>query len=113
MNIKKKIKEIVIILSVPVIMIELTTFLAMSLIVPAVPDENLEKAIEFLQEDNYIGMTVEECEMLLGEEAHKYSDKEVFIDAGTYRYEKVVDYILVLYLNDEGKVMYARLEGIA
>ena len=110
MNIKKKIKEIVIILSVPVIMIELTTFLAMSLIVPAVPDENLEKAIEFLQEDNYIGMT---GEMLLGEDAHKYSDKEVFIDAGTYRYEKVVDYILVLYLNDEGKVMYARLEGIA
>lgn len=106
------IKKIIIIIIFSVILAEVYHIVIAGMFVPAVPDEEMKKALEFLDAEKYIGMTVEECEKLLEGEAHKYSENCVFFNAGTYRYLENDEFILLLYLDDEGKVFWARLEGV-
>lgn len=105
------IKKIIIITIFSIIIVELYHVIVAGIFIPAAPDEELKKAIEFLQKDDYVGMTVEECEELLGEEAIRGNER-VYFDAGTYRYCKDVEYVLMIRLNDAGKVIYAELQGV-
>ena len=106
------IKKIIIIILFSVILVEVYYIIIAGMYVPAMPDEEMKKAMEFLDDEEYIGMTVEECEKLLEEDAHEYSENCVFVNAGTYCYLENVEFILLLYLDDEGKVFWARLEGV-
>lgn len=105
-------KKIMMIIIFSVILVEVYYVVIWGMFIPAVPDEELKRAIEFLQEEEYIGMTVEECEELLEAEVIPGRGERVYFDAGTYRYCKDVEYVLMLRLNDEGKVIYAELQGV-
>ncbi len=109
MNTKKIIKKIIIIFVYCVVLGELLLWFTIGLTVPAVPDDRLENAISFMQESDYIGLTVDECEELLGEEGKKWTDHVSFY-AGVYRYQRDGEFMLSLYYNDEEKVIYAELE---
>ncbi len=67
MNSKKIIKKIIIILVYCVVLGELLIWIITGLTVPVAPNDELEKAISFIQETEYIGLTVNECSELLGE----------------------------------------------
>lgn len=112
MNIKQKKKNILIISILAISMLELLWGMTMSLTVSALPNDKLKKTIAFLQENQYIGMTVEACEEQLGEKGIYWSENQVALGAGYYRYQKQGDYILLLHLNPEGKVIYAELKEV-
>ena len=110
-HIKQK-KNIIIISVLAISMVELFLGMAMSLTVSAVPNDKLKKTIAFLQGNQYVGMSVESCEEQLGEKGIYWSENQVALGAGSYRYQKQGDYILLLHLNPEGKVIYAELKEV-
>ncbi len=110
MNSKKNIiKKIIIVLVYCVVFCELLLWLTIGLTVSAVPDDRLENAIAFIQDCEYIGLTIDECEELLGEEGKEWTNHASFY-AGVYRYQRDGEFMLSLYYNDEEKVIYAELE---
>lgn len=108
-NSKKFIKQVIIISIYCIILGELFLWFAIGLFVSAVPNDRLEKAITFIQKSEYIGMTVDECKELLGEEGKDWPNC-TYIGAGSYRHCRDGEYILILYYNDDRKVIYAELE---
>lgn len=91
---------------------ELLWGIAISLSASAFADAELKEAIKFVQDEEYYGMTIEECEMKLGKEAEECGDGCFCFNAGTFNYKGGGDYILVIMLDEEQRVKQVLLEEV-
>lgn len=77
------------------------------------PDKELERAIDFMKDEQYIGMTLEECEVIFGDSGLESPKDVVVYPAGTFQDGWWPgQYEIVIYFDINERVKYVRLQDI-
>ena len=74
------------------------------------PDEEMQAALHFLKKENYIGMTIEECEAILGEYDREINNRVICYSAGRFYLGLTDNYELYIYFDENGLVKTARIK---
>lgn len=68
------------------------------------PNEELQRAITFIQEENYVGMTLEECEEVFGDSGEESPVQYIVYPAGCFRWGWSDEYELYIYFDENEQV---------
>jgi len=91
---------------------ELLWGIVISLSAPACAGAELKKAFEFVQEAEYYGMTIDECEIKLGKKVEEVGEGCFCFNVGGFNHESGGEYILVIMLDEEQRVKQVLLEEV-
>ena len=80
------------------------------LLIPRMPEERLALALEFLEEEEYIGMTLEECEEIFGDSGKDSPGQCVVYRVGRYDWFGADGYELYIYFDEDETVKAAVLK---
>lgn len=68
------------------------------------PNEELQRAITFIQEENYVGMTLEECEEVFGDSGVESPVQYIVYPAGCFQWGWSDEYELYIYFDENEQV---------
>ncbi len=74
------------------------------------PDDDLQRAIAFMEEGQYIGMTLEECEEIFGDSGLESPGQCVVYPAGNFQWGLSDGYELYIYFDDDERVKAVKLK---
>lgn len=74
------------------------------------PDEDMQKTLSFLRNDDYIGMTLEECEAVFGKYEGDANSRVICYPAGTFYLGLTDVYEVRIYFDENGLVKEARMQ---
>lgn len=87
-------------------------FLLANLLACRCPNEELERALDFLKDEQYIGMTIEDCEEIFGEYDGSTEAQVIVYPAGYYQHGLTAEYEIYIFFDEEGKVKAAKLKEV-
>lgn len=74
------------------------------LVVPRMPDERLKLALDFIENEDYIGMTLEECEEIFGDSGKDSPGQCICYQVGRYNWFGESGYELYIYFDENERV---------
>ena len=74
------------------------------------PDAELKRALEFMEDEQYIGMTLEECEEIFGESNAISPAEKIVYPAGYFRWGWSESYEIHIYFDEDERVREVRLQ---
>lgn len=84
-------------------------FICARLAVPRLPDESLQTALDFVENEDYIGMTFEECEAIFGDSGKDSPGQCIVYSVGRFDWMGRREYELHIYFDHDEKVKAAIL----
>ena len=112
-NKKEKIRNIVlVVLSTIILWSAGILILCRIFFVPRCPSEELKKALEFVNSENSIGMSLDECKEIFPELSFRSNNQKASVYVGCFEYgnwEGQPEYTLYIFFDENDKVRFAQL----
>lgn len=74
------------------------------------PNDDLQRAIAFIEDEQYIGMTLEECEAILGDSGLESPKDVIVYPAGNFQWGLSDGYELYIYFDDDQRIKAVKLK---